>query len=127
MAGAITYFQYGQDFVIFDTCPDYPFSQPEDSRQSGIQLASGKFRVETVGAVTLKEYILNWSSLSKSEVDATYSFLKNVVNWSAIPFSFSVANIDVGSSSVIVKPGFLWNPQLVSYNKYSLQITLQEA
>lgn len=127
MSGAITYFQYGTDVVIFDACPDYPFTQPEDSGQSGIQLASGRFRVETVGAVSLKEYFLNWSSLSKSEVDATYNFLKNVVNWSAIPFSFSIANIDVGSTSVIVKPGFIWNPQLIAYNKYSLQITLQEA
>lgn len=101
----------------------YPVSSPIDNGQMGQRLASGISRIETVGAIVIQQFPLVWDKITSDDIANIYSWFENTVNWGATPFTYH--DYEGNTHNVRWQTPQLWDPKLIGYNLYSLQINLE--
>jgi hypothetical protein len=118
-------FSYSGQELVFTSHIVYPVSAPYSPPQAVVALADGGELVETVGQYPVKYFDLVFDHITAAEVASAFNWFESTVNWKAAVFTY---HDHAGTQhQVTYDLPQAWDPKLVSYNVYSLNIRLKRA
>lgn len=82
-------FQYDVYSLQFTSNLLYPLTKPVQTLQVKDRTNAGTWVVQNLGDSSIQSIIMSFDRLNKTDYDALYNWIVNIVDWAVTPFSYT--------------------------------------
>lgn len=82
-------FQYDIYSLQFTSNLLYPLTKPVQAIQVKDRTNAGTWVVQNLGDASIQSIIMRFDRLNKTDYDALYNWIVNIVDWAVVPFSYT--------------------------------------